>query len=108
MFHRCVYLSACTYLKLPTKTVITEFINISQASEERIGSICSFISIAFHLANIRRTDSVVEMAIKSVLPWTMAQHFNARLYAQVNQFGSSLFYSILTAVCSHRQLWPSW
>ncbi|XP_065209528.1 probable methyltransferase TARBP1 [Planococcus citri] len=53
-----------------------------EASEERIGSICSFISIAFHLANTNGTESMIEMAIKSVLPWTMAQHFNARLYAQ--------------------------
>lgn len=54
-----------------------------QASEERIGSICSFISVAFHVSNASKNETFVNLAVKSILPWAMGQHFNARLYAQV-------------------------
>uniref|UniRef100_A0A1B6LX73 tRNA (guanosine(18)-2'-O)-methyltransferase TARBP1 n=1 Tax=Graphocephala atropunctata TaxID=36148 RepID=A0A1B6LX73_9HEMI len=54
-----------------------------QASEERTGSICSFISVAYHLASVLQDEAFIERCVTEILPWCMAQHFNVRLYAQV-------------------------
>ncbi|KAF4524335.1 hypothetical protein B566_EDAN015888 [Ephemera danica] len=67
-----------------------EFLDImGQASERRQGSIASFISVLYlwvlccaetAVADLPR---LIELTVKLVLPWTMAQHYNIRLYAQV-------------------------
>ncbi|XP_046663534.1 LOW QUALITY PROTEIN: probable methyltransferase TARBP1 [Homalodisca vitripennis] len=54
-----------------------------QASEVRTGSICSFISVAYHLAVTLQDESFIDSCVTEILPWCMAQHFNVRLYAQV-------------------------
>ncbi|XP_054262718.1 probable methyltransferase TARBP1 [Macrosteles quadrilineatus] len=55
----------------------------NEASEERTGSVCSFISVAYHLAACLRRTDFTERCVSEVLPWCMAQQFNIRLYAQV-------------------------
>ncbi|XP_075224535.1 tRNA (guanosine(18)-2'-O)-methyltransferase TARBP1 isoform X2 [Lycorma delicatula] len=54
-----------------------------QGSEERAGSVCSFISVAYHLAAVLKDTSFIKRCVQEVLPWSMAQQFNIRLYAQV-------------------------
>ncbi|XP_067009826.2 probable methyltransferase TARBP1 isoform X2 [Anabrus simplex] len=66
----------------------TEFWKVfHQASEKRTGSMCSFISVLYHLARVLPggEDRAVflDRSMQEILPWCMAQHFNVRLYAQV-------------------------
>lgn len=60
---------------------------LQMASETRPGSVCSFISIIYHVAFSLPRDNGLEnyldSAMKEILPYTMAQHFNVRLYAQL-------------------------
>ncbi|GLH14526.1 Putative methyltransferase TARBP1 [Gryllus bimaculatus] len=57
------------------------------AAETKPGSLCSFISIVYHIARMLPKDGLeefIDKAIKEMLPCTMTQHFNVRLYAQVS------------------------
>ncbi|KAK9507448.1 hypothetical protein O3M35_007301 [Rhynocoris fuscipes] len=73
------------------------------ASNERLGSVCSFISIAYHLVKLKQDEDFFEEFLENVLPWCMSQNFNIRLYAQVtlkkllSQYKNvSIKYDILT------------
>nr|CAD7574392.1 unnamed protein product [Timema californicum] len=57
----------------------------SQAAEKRVGSLCSFISVVYQLVRILSHDqeSFLDRSLQEILPWTMGQNFNIRLYAQV-------------------------
>lgn len=57
-----------------------------EALEKRPGSLCSLISVAFHLCKIlphEKISSWIDSAMQQFLPYCMAQHFSVRLYAQV-------------------------
>ncbi|XP_014247495.1 uncharacterized protein LOC106665533 [Cimex lectularius] len=62
----------------------TKFWNVfDKAGDERIGSLTSFICIAFHLAKTKIDNEFFEELINYVLPCCMSQNFNLRLYGQV-------------------------
>ncbi|KAL1434975.1 hypothetical protein MTO96_001532 [Rhipicephalus appendiculatus] len=60
---------------------------MEQAGIERTGSVCSFLAIIVHLGACLDPETELESHLleflPSVLPWSMGQHFNARVYAQV-------------------------
>ncbi|XP_014270420.1 probable methyltransferase TARBP1 isoform X7 [Halyomorpha halys] len=57
--------------------------NFSMAGNERLGSMCSFISIAYHLSVVLNENKFIEQCVEHILPWCMSQNFNIRLYAQI-------------------------
>ncbi|XP_075555672.1 tRNA (guanosine(18)-2'-O)-methyltransferase TARBP1 isoform X2 [Dermacentor variabilis] len=60
---------------------------MEQAGIERTGSVCSFLAIIIHLGACLDPETELESHLleflPAVLPWSMGQHFNARVYAQV-------------------------
>lgn len=60
---------------------------MEQAGTERTGSVCSFLAIIIHLGACLDPETELESHLleflPAVLPWSMGQHFNARVYAQV-------------------------
>lgn len=60
---------------------------MDKASKERTGSICSFLAILVQLGACLDADGDLESHLSTfmpeILPWSMGQHFNARIYAQV-------------------------
>ncbi|RZF47350.1 hypothetical protein LSTR_LSTR012854 [Laodelphax striatellus] len=58
------------------------WIMFEKGSEERAGCVCSYISIAYHLAVVLQHDEFSSRCVQEILPWCMAQHFNVRMYAQ--------------------------
>ncbi|XP_039285527.1 probable methyltransferase TARBP1 [Nilaparvata lugens] len=58
------------------------WIMFEKGSEERAGCVCSYISIAYHLAAVLKDDEFSSRCVQEILPWCMAQHFNVRMYAQ--------------------------
>ncbi|XP_023223966.1 probable methyltransferase TARBP1 isoform X1 [Centruroides sculpturatus] len=57
-----------------------------KAIEKRIGSIVSFISILIHLISVTSEQNLQEFIqtwIREIIPWTMGQNFNTRIYAQL-------------------------
>ncbi|KAK8781770.1 hypothetical protein V5799_016887 [Amblyomma americanum] len=60
---------------------------MQKAGSERTGSVCSFLAIIIHLCACLDPESELESHLleylPAVLPWSMGQHFNARVYAQV-------------------------
>ncbi|XP_066904609.1 probable methyltransferase TARBP1 isoform X4 [Halyomorpha halys] len=54
-----------------------------EAGNERLGSMCSFISIAYHLSVVLNENKFIEQCVEHILPWCMSQNFNIRLYAQI-------------------------
>ncbi|XP_075723555.1 tRNA (guanosine(18)-2'-O)-methyltransferase TARBP1 [Rhipicephalus microplus] len=60
---------------------------MEQAGIERTGSVCSFLAIIVHLGACLDPENELEPHLleflPSILPWSMGQHFNARVYAQV-------------------------
>nr|CAD7425322.1 unnamed protein product [Timema monikensis] len=59
--------------------------SLTVAAEKRVGSLCSFISVVYQLVRILSHDqeSFLDRSLQEILPWTMGQNFNIRLYAQV-------------------------
>ncbi|CAH1396741.1 unnamed protein product [Nezara viridula] len=57
--------------------------HFTNAGNERLGSMCSFISIAYHLSIVLNENKFIEQCVEHFLPWCMSQNFNIRLYAQV-------------------------
>nr|CAD7587480.1 unnamed protein product [Timema genevievae] len=59
--------------------------SLTMAAEKRVGSLCSFISVVYQLVRILSHDqeSFLDRSLQEILPWTMGQNFNIRLYAQV-------------------------
>lgn len=60
---------------------------MEQAGSDRTGSICSFLAIVIHLGACLDPENDLESHLLEylpcILPWSMGQHFNARVYAQV-------------------------
>ncbi|XP_063241953.1 probable methyltransferase TARBP1 [Bacillus rossius redtenbacheri] len=56
-----------------------------QALETRTGSMCSFVSVLFHVARCSPADQeqLVDRTVRETLPCTMAHHFVVRTYAKV-------------------------
>lgn len=54
---------------------------------QRTGSVCSFLAIVVHLGASLEPDAALRLHLETflpvILPWSMGQHFNARIYAQV-------------------------
>lgn len=60
---------------------------MEKAGADRTGSICSFLAIVIHLGACLDPENDLESHLLEylpcILPWSMGQHFNARVYAQV-------------------------
>ena len=55
-----------------------------KATKSRLSSVPAFLSVFTQVALGDETGEMVEMIIKKIVPWTMAQHFGTRLTAQVS------------------------
>lgn len=77
---------------------------IHQAEEKRVGSLCSVVSVVYHVARLLSSDfqlDFIYQAFQYIMPCCMAQQFNVRLYAQVIAFklydlAAQLSYSTIT------------
>ncbi|XP_064483769.1 probable methyltransferase TARBP1 isoform X2 [Ornithodoros turicata] len=59
---------------------------LDEASSKRTGSVCSFVAMLVHLSSSLELDQLEAHLLEflpELLPWSMGQHFNARVYAQV-------------------------
>ena len=54
-----------------------------EAIKQRLGCLQSFLAIKYHVANSKGDSASIEQALLDLSPWTMAQHFAVRTYAQV-------------------------
>ncbi|XP_046740839.1 uncharacterized protein LOC124408147 [Diprion similis] len=57
-----------------------------QAQEKRVGSLCSIISIVYHVAQGLKSNlqsEFIDLALEHMMPCCMSQQFNVRLHAQV-------------------------
>ncbi|XP_046616037.1 probable methyltransferase TARBP1 isoform X2 [Neodiprion virginianus] len=57
-----------------------------QAQEKRVGSLCSIISIVYHVARSLKSNlqsEFIDLSLEHMMPCCMLQQFNVRLYAQV-------------------------
>lgn len=64
----------------------TLWLNFNEALEQRVGSLCSFISIVCHVLSSLPDvllESWLDKAIMQFIPYCLSQHFTLRLYAQV-------------------------
>lgn len=62
------------------------WLNFTDALEQRVGSLCSFISVVYHTLSVLPDTALegwLDRAIVQFLPYCLAQHFSLRLYAQV-------------------------
>ncbi|KAH6926802.1 hypothetical protein HPB50_022336 [Hyalomma asiaticum] len=85
---RCLLEWTAVSVLLRTPRLRTKLIPaMEKAGVERTGSVCSFLAIIIHLGACLDPETEMEPHLleflPAVLPWSMGQHFNARVYAQV-------------------------
>ncbi|XP_003744677.2 uncharacterized protein LOC100902995 [Galendromus occidentalis] len=68
--------------KQPKSSIRMIMSAIETAARERVGCICSFLSILMHFCIARKNCDILSDSLETVLPWTMCQHFAVRLHAQ--------------------------
>ncbi|XP_012266900.2 probable methyltransferase TARBP1 isoform X2 [Athalia rosae] len=84
-----------------------------QAQEKRVGSLCSVVSIVYHVSRLLSAElqpDFINLALEHILPCCMSQQFNVRLYAQV--IASKLYdfateMSYLTVTEKHGELYKA-
>lgn len=63
------------------------WLKLKEACEKRTGSLCSFIAVVVHLAQIlddhQEQEKFIDKSMSEIFPFCMGQHFSVRLYAQV-------------------------
>uniref|UniRef100_A0A1B6CIL5 tRNA (guanosine(18)-2'-O)-methyltransferase TARBP1 n=1 Tax=Clastoptera arizonana TaxID=38151 RepID=A0A1B6CIL5_9HEMI len=56
---------------------------LHRARLERLGSLCSFISISYHLAVVLQDEDFTDKCVQNLLPLCLGQNFNVHLYLQI-------------------------